>query len=233
MKTTGQPSLQTNLTPLAPTSQPSAAGRSRLLSTCLDPVFHADWLDVVFLHFETDPARLQRQVPWELDLFEGRAFVSLVAFTMRDMRPRIGGRLAALPFRPIATHEFLNVRTYVKHGDEPGIFFLKEWLPNALSVSLGPVMFGLPYQLGRLSYDHRLDDGTARGRVEDASNGKALVYSCEKDRQAVHTPCAAGSLEEFWWSATPPLPVWGCRCRAGRCCGACFASGIRPGRSCR
>lgn len=198
MKTTGPLSPQTHQTPPAPTSQPSATGRSRLLSACLAPVFQADWLDAVFLHFETDPAVLQREVPWQLDLFEGRAFVSLVAFTMRDMRPRIGGRVSALPFTPIATHEFLNVRTYVKHEGEPGIFFLKEWLPNRLSVSLGPLMFGLPYQLGRLAYDHRFDHGaTSGGHVQDVHSGRALAYSCRMEAGTVHQPCAAGSLEEF------------------------------------
>lgn len=105
---------------------PSGAGRERLLACRGDPLFHAGWLDVVFLHFEADPAVLQREIPWSLDLFEGRAFVSLVAFTMRDLRPCFGGRLAALPFKPIAAHEFLNVRTYVQHRGERGIYFLVE-----------------------------------------------------------------------------------------------------------
>lgn len=176
--------------------QPSAAGRERLLAAWGDPLFQASWLDVVFLHFEADPTLLQKVVPWELDLFEGRAFVSLVAFTMQDMRPRLGGRLAALPFKPIATHDFLNVRTYVKHAGEPGIYFLKEWVPNPLSVALGPVAFGLPYRLGRLRYDN-LFAQEATGRVEDARTGKALVYSCQADADAIHKPCAAGSLDEF------------------------------------
>ncbi len=51
------------------------------------------------------------------------AYVSLVAFTMRGLRPRLGG--AAL-LKPIATHEFLNVRTYVKHRGERGIYFLAD-----------------------------------------------------------------------------------------------------------
>ena len=53
-------------------------------------------------------------VPFPLDLHEGRAFVSLVAFTMRDLAPRRGGRWTSWLLRPIATHEFLNVRTYVR-----------------------------------------------------------------------------------------------------------------------
>ncbi|HEY1050220.1 MAG TPA: DUF2071 domain-containing protein [Prosthecobacter sp.] len=180
----------------ATTSQPSLAGRERLLAAWGDPLFQASWLDVVFLHFDADPALLQKEVPWELDLFEGRAFVSLVAFTMQDMRPRLGGRLAALPFKPIATHEFLNVRTYVKHAGEPGILFLKEWVPNPLSVALGPVVFGLPYRLGTLRYDN-LFAQEVTGRVEDAGTGKVLVYSGQADERAVHEPCGAGSLDEF------------------------------------
>ncbi len=82
-------------------------------------------------------------MPFPLDLHEGRAYVSLVAFTMRDMAPRRGGRWTSWMLRPIATHEFLNVRTYVRShvGEGPdveeGIHFLHEWLPNRLAVGWG------------------------------------------------------------------------------------------------
>lgn len=176
---------------------PSAAGRERLLMSRGDPLFLADWLDVVFMHFEADPEVLQGEVPWQLDLFEGRAFVSLVAFTMKDMRPRFGGKLTALPFKPIATHEFLNVRTYMRHHGEPGIYFLAEWLPNALSVLLGPAVFGLPYRLGSLKYANDLDAGAVRGRIADARSGKAFEYQGEARLGARREACAAGSLDEF------------------------------------
>ncbi|MDP1587311.1 MAG: DUF2071 domain-containing protein [Prosthecobacter sp.] len=181
----------------APSRLPSAAGRERLMACRGDPLFYADWLDAVFLHFETDPVVLQQEVPWPLDLFDGRAFVSLVAFTMRDLRPRLGGRLAALPFRPIATHEFLNVRVYVRHAGEPGIHFLAEWVPNALSVALGPTLFGLPYRLGTLNYDHDFHGREARGRVEDTQSGKAFAYACTAAAETAHQHCEAGSLDEF------------------------------------
>ena len=50
------------------------------------PLFHADWLRVVFLHYEIEPASLQPWVPFDLDLRDGMAYVSLVAFTMRGLR---------------------------------------------------------------------------------------------------------------------------------------------------
>ena len=39
-----------------------------------------DWRDALFVHYSIDPATLGPHVPLELDLFDGRAFVSLVAF---------------------------------------------------------------------------------------------------------------------------------------------------------
>jgi hypothetical protein len=45
------------------------------------------------VHLEVDPQALQLATPFALDLFDGRAFVSLVFFTMRRMRPRLAGRI--------------------------------------------------------------------------------------------------------------------------------------------
>ena len=84
----------------------SAAARARILSHCGEPLFVADRMRVLMIHFEVAAEALRRDVPFELDLRDGRAFVSLVAFTMRGMRPRIGGKLAAWLFRPLATHDF-------------------------------------------------------------------------------------------------------------------------------
>src|SRR5688572_19459462 len=128
----------------------SRTAKERMLSRRGEPLFLADWVDTMMVHLEVDPAAIQHATPFPIDLFDGRAFVSLVFFTMRRMRPRLGGRIGEWLMRPIATHEFLNVRTYVNCNGERGIHFLAEWLPNAFSVRLGPTAFGLPYRLGRI-----------------------------------------------------------------------------------
>ncbi len=175
----------------------SQAARRRMLDVKGEPLFLADWLRAVFMHFEVDAEVLQCEVPFPLDLREGRAYISLVAFTMRDMRPRIGGRLAALPFKPIATHGFLNVRTYVKHRAEPGIYFLAEWLSNPLSLRLGPLIFGLPYRFGRLQYLHEHENGKLYGLVTSRNESARLEYASQIDPAAAFRPCDAGSREEF------------------------------------
>lgn len=149
------------------------------------------------IHFEVDAGDLQRDVPFELDLRDGCAFVSLVAFTMRGMRPRLGGRFAAWLMRPIATHEFLNVRTYVRHRDETGIHFMAEWLSNPLAVRLGPVTFGLPYHYGKISYLHDWRGGELRGRVIDAASGTELIYRAKLASPTRFKSCTADSLNEW------------------------------------
>jgi uncharacterized protein YqjF (DUF2071 family) len=172
----------------------SAAARRRMLQTPGEPLFYASWDHAVMIHYEVDPDALQRDVPFELDLRDGRAFVSLVAFTLRRMRPRRGGRIGEWLLKPIATHEFLNVRTYVRANDEPGIFFLAEWLSNRLSVPLGPPVFGLPYRYGRIDYRHTRPTHGISGRVD--ARGGCFSYR-GKTTNADFGPCEPGSLTEF------------------------------------
>jgi uncharacterized protein YqjF (DUF2071 family) len=185
---------------------PSASARRRILTVDGEPLLYADWLRAVIINFEVDADALQQEVPFELDLRQGRAYVSLVAFTMGGMRPRRGGRLAALLFKPIATHHFLNVRAYVKHRGEAGIHFLAEWLDNPISVFLGLPVFGLPYRFGRLHYDHDPRNDLLHGKVTSASgffglnsseDVPRLEYRAESDPSATFRPSVANSLDEF------------------------------------
>src|SRR5580704_8328323 len=71
------------------------------------------WLHLLFLHWAVDPEMLQRTLPQGLlvDTYEGRAWLGIVPFYMRHVRPV---RL------PLLSSNFLelNLRTYVKdrHG---------------------------------------------------------------------------------------------------------------------
>jgi len=173
---------------------PSEAGRRRLLSNFGEPLFLARWDRAVFINYCTDPEILQRQVPFELDLRDGQAFVSVVAFALVRMRPRIGGAWTEWLLKPIATHEFLNIRTYVRHNGEPGIFFLAEWLSNRLSVRLGPPTFGLPYHFGQLRYDHPMHGKSLRGSASAKEGG--LDYDA-RISESTFDACPRGSIGEF------------------------------------
>lgn len=174
----------------------SRRARERIVEEDGRPRFVCDWSWATFAHFRIAPGSLQPYVPFELDLHDGFAWISLVAFTMRGMRPAVGGRLAALPFLPIATHSFLNVRTYVHHGDDRGIHFLAEWLDSRLATLLGPHTYGLPYRYGRLRYAREPGRGQLSFEVRPQGDGARLRF-----RAAVSpgepAPCDDGSADGF------------------------------------
>jgi uncharacterized protein YqjF (DUF2071 family) len=169
------------------------AARRRMLADRGEPLLYANWDNTVFIHYEVDPNLLQRCVPFALDLFEGRAFVSVVAFTLRGMRPRLGGKISELFFKPIATHHFFNVRAYVCDHGERAIFFMTEWLSNRLSVALGPSTFGLPYRYGRIDYQNWGDGDEVSGQVV-AGEGR---FSYRAPLTGTLRPCEPGTLDEF------------------------------------
>jgi len=184
----------------APTIRPTVTGPA----ACHDgpqpncpPLFLGDWVCVLFIHYEVDAEVLQREVPFELDLWNGRALVSLVAFTMRRLRPGFGGWLGEILFKPISTTRFLNVRAYVRHQNEPGIYFIAEFLSNRLCVPLGPLTFGLPYQAGKLSYRQDGETGVIEGRVRGARDQRRLSFQATPPSPAEFQLCRPGSLDAF------------------------------------
>jgi uncharacterized protein YqjF (DUF2071 family) len=121
-------------------------------SVKLNPILIADWRDALFIHFKVEPASIEQLPPLRLDVRDGYAYVSLVAFTQHRLRPAFPFPAGELLSKPVGHHEFLNLRTYVLHNGEPGIYFFNEWIPNRLAVFLGPRLYGLPYKLAEMAY---------------------------------------------------------------------------------
>jgi uncharacterized protein len=97
------------------------------------------WHDLVLLHWSLPPEELRPFVPAEveLDTHGGRAWVSLVAFSMGRVGLRGGLRL------PGRMGE-VNLRTYVRHPD-PGIWFWSLDCSSRATVELLRRAFLLPY----------------------------------------------------------------------------------------
>ncbi len=169
----------------------SSASKRAMESRPFERCFVADWCGLTFLHFEVKAHLLGEVVPFPLDLHEGRAFVSLVSFTMRRFRLVGGGGFTSWLTALLATQRFLNLRTYVRGPLGPGIFFMHEWLDHALAVRLGPSTFGLPYRRGRLSYQSDKDQVT--GRV--VADGAGGFFSGVPEE--TETIAARDSLDEF------------------------------------
>jgi uncharacterized protein YqjF (DUF2071 family) len=185
---------------------PSTVARVRFREREGRPLLLSDWTRAVFLHYEVDSHSLQRYVPFELDLLDGRAWVSLVAFTLGRLRLASGGRAAHLVGRLVGEPRLLNLRTYVHGPDGPGICFLAEWISSALHAAVGPALYGLPYRWAEIGYAHEPALGHWAGNVRERggragyryeSVGRAHGEGARGTNPASLRTCEPGSLDEF------------------------------------
>lgn len=110
--------------------------------------YYQEWNNAVFLHWRVDYNELRKLVPEdiEIDLYNGNAWVSLVAFTMEKIRPR------NLPsFSPISDFDEINIRTYVKLNNKPGVYFLSIEGGTKLSCQIAKSLSELPYRYSTIN----------------------------------------------------------------------------------
>ena len=191
--------LRTNrretLLPAGSTSHLNEIARNKTKRSEGKPLWICEWVDVLFVHCECEACELQRTVPFGLDLFHGRAYVSLVSFMMRRFRPAFGGRLAEVLFLPFSTTLFLNVRTYVLHEGEPGIFFIAEFISNRFVVPFGPPLYGLPYRFARLTNVVGANGGLMTRKIEMGGHRLRIEAHMREGKPA--QKCEEGSLTKW------------------------------------
>src|SRR6202795_1171781 len=127
----------------------------RQLPRRLSPVMYQRWLHLLFLHWPLATEIVQRTLPQGLqaDTFEGHAWVGIVPFFMRGVRP---AGFVAVP--GISNFLELNLRTYVLDDyGRPGIWFYSLDANQALAVPLAGAAFALPYKFAEMRA--RISDG--------------------------------------------------------------------------
>lgn len=105
--------------------------------------YYQEWNHVLFFHWAVSPDIVKNLIPKgvDLDLFEGKAYISLVPFTMQEIRPWF------LPaFAPVSDFHEINLRTYVSKDGIPGVFFINIESQKGFSAFLSRNLSGLPYE---------------------------------------------------------------------------------------
>jgi uncharacterized protein YqjF (DUF2071 family) len=150
------------------------------------------WHRLLFSHWEVPGAALRALVPntLELDTFEGRFYVGVVAFTMQNVRP-----LRWAPSIPGAT-EFgeINVRTYVHHaGREPGVYFFSLDAASTLVVWAARAFWGLPYHRATISIQDSPSDLSYQ-----CTRGRGSLAFCAQARVGAALPAPAVNTLEYF-----------------------------------
>jgi uncharacterized protein len=127
------------------------------------PTWSQNWNDALFLHWPVSSELIRNLIPSTLepDLFEGTAWVSIVAFTMENVEHKY------LPV-PKCISEFheLNVRTYVTSGNYSGVFFLSIEACHHLGAPLSRWMSGMPYRYAEISRSEEVFKASSFGKFE-------------------------------------------------------------------
>ena len=100
------------------------------------------WLDLLFAHWPIPHDELRPLVPSQLplDTFDGRCWLGVAPFRMRNVRPRL---TPPLPW--ISSFPELNVRTYTTLEGKPGVYFFSLDAANSLAVWAARTFYRLPY----------------------------------------------------------------------------------------
>lgn len=110
-------------------------------------VMFQSWQKLLFAHWPVESAALRRFIPahLEIDTMQDTAWLSVTPFLMRDLHPR------AVPALPVISDFLeLNVRTYVRYQDKPGIWFFTLETDSRLAAAAARLAYALPYHVAEM-----------------------------------------------------------------------------------
>ena len=121
-----------------------------MIRRVLESFMSQRWEELLLLHWPVEHNKLINLVPsdLELDLFEGRAWISVVGFKLTQLR--------ISPVRWIPWSDFweINLRTYVRdRNGKKGIWFYSLDSSDLLAVTGARLLYGLPYNFAQAMGD--------------------------------------------------------------------------------
>ncbi len=151
------------------------------------------WRDVAFLHWAASPAAVAARLPPGVvpDLFGGDAWLSVVPFRMTDIRAAFAPVLPG--FARVAE---LNLRTYVRVRDKPGVWFFSLDATSPALVITARIGTGLPYydaQIATAETPEGITYASVRRDPRAVPGEFSAAYRPRGDARAA----APGTLEHF------------------------------------
>jgi hypothetical protein len=118
------------------------------------------WNELLFAHWAVAPPVLAPVVPsvLTLDTYDGRAWIGVVPFLMTNVGVRGAG-----PVPGVSSFPELNVRTYVRVGHKPGVYFFSLDATNPVAVGAARLL-RLPYFVASMDVDVEHEAVTYRSR---------------------------------------------------------------------
>ncbi len=128
----------------------------------------AEWNYLINITYAVDPKVLLPHLPkgLSLDIIDGKAFVSFVAFEFNDVKVK-GFRI---PFH--RKFPEINLRFYVNKNGKRGVVFIKEYVPKYFVALIANKIYNEPYSAIKMNYS-----------IQEAENGLSVKHSfCINDK---------------------------------------------------
>lgn len=157
-------------------------------------VMTQSWEKLLFLHWRYPAELIQQHLPRGLmvDCFENSAWVGVVPFFMRNIRP------VWFPSVPYVSNFLeMNVRTYVYDAEgRPGVWFFSLAANRGLAVLLARMLFHLPYYWSQMSAQTQ-QDGTVHYNCRRFDDPERVTQQLTYRPTGVAQPAVPGTLEFF------------------------------------
>ncbi len=160
----------------------------------------ARWEDLIMANYAVDPSLLEARLPdgTELDLFEGKCFVSLVAFKFVDTK------VLGIPVPFHTDFEEVNLRFYVtrttKDEVKRGVVFVKEIVPKAMITLVARTLYGEPYETWSMS--HKEEDNELTYTWSDSVTSNRVHVEIAENLGVPDEGSQAEFIIEHYWGYT-------------------------------
>jgi uncharacterized protein YqjF (DUF2071 family) len=145
------------------------------------------WRDLLFAHWPVEASVLRPLIPAELalDMFEGKAWVTIAPFRM-DIQPRWLPRASYASLVPE-----LNCRTYVTFDGKPGVYFFSLDITSHLITWGARTFYHLPYFCAGMNVEKRGNS------ISYSSRRSGAFWRSTYEATGDVSLAAAGTIEHF------------------------------------
>jgi len=159
----------------------------------MPPLLTVSGRDVLFAHWPVEPSALRPQVPDPLtvDTFDGSAWVSALALENVGVAPGSLGPLSV----EVPTPQ-LNLRTYVSHEGDGGVYFHSLDTGDRVAAELGRRAFGLGFHFAR-SRIRRAGDVLRFNSRRERNEGPDAVFRARYRPEGTASELEPGSVAAF------------------------------------
>ena len=161
----------------------------------------AEWRKLVLVNYVVEPALVDQYVPagTELDLWQGKCFVSLVGFMFINTR-LLGFKI---PFH--TDFEEVNLRFYVKRNEhnnwKRGVVFIKEIVPKPALTWVANTVYQENYETCPMKHQWNTKDGFQSIQYSWKSRKKwhSMTVEASLEKHAIQPNSEAEFIAEHYW----------------------------------